>query len=128
MITPATDDSKAVEEKSTESVKPKTATRSGKESGWSKTKSVVKTKVGEPQKKPFKLVIRKLPVHDFNEDDFAASVSRILSQLDLGNSAAKSEIPKDAEKEKELIQIEHFIQGKLRLENCQIEKLIRILD
>ena len=116
MITPVTDDSKAVEEKSSETVKPKTSTRPGKESGWSKSKSVVKTKVGEPQKKPFKLVIRKLPVHDFNEDDFAASVSRILSQLDFGNSAAKPEAPKDAEKE--LIQIEHFIQGKLRFESC----------
>lgn len=115
MITPLTDDSKAAEEKSIETVKPKTSTRSGKESGWSKSKGAVKTKVGEPQKKPFKLVIRKLPVHDFNEDDFAASVSRVLSQLDFGNSAVKLDAPKDTDKE--LIQIEHFIQGKLRLES-----------
>ena len=117
MITPLADDSKAVDEKSTETVKAKTSTRSGKESGWSKSKSAVKAKVGEPQKKPFKLVIRKLPVHDFNEDDFAASVSRILSQLDFGDSAAKLEATKDTEKD--VIQIEHFIQGKLRFETCK---------
>lgn len=121
MITPLTDDSKAVEEKSIETVKPKTSTRPGKESGWSKSKSAVKTKVGEPQKKPFKLVIRKLPVHDFNEDDFAASVSRVLSQLDFGNSAVKLDTPKDADKE--LIQIEHFIQGKLRLEGSESREI-----
>jgi S-adenosylmethionine synthetase len=88
-----------------ETIKPKNV-KSGTEKD-KKSKDKSKSKVSsETMKKTYKVVIRKLPIRDFSNDDFRANVSRVLLQLgyDCPNSDA----------ENELIQIEHFIEGKLR--------------
>jgi hypothetical protein len=88
-----------------ETVKPKSGRSSTEKDKKSKDKSLSKASA-ETLKKTYKVVIRKLPIRDFSNDDFRANVSRVLLQLgyDCPNSDA----------EKELIQIEHFIEGKLR--------------
>ena len=91
----------------------KTTTRSGKSKDSAKTKGSTKSKaVVDVQKKPFKLVIRKLPVRDFDRGAFTAAISRIASHLStsLVNDSAGAATAADTE----IIQIEHFIEGKLR--------------
>ena len=94
-----------------EAAKSKNVTRTGKEKEANKTK--VKSKVSaEAQKKPFKIVIRKLPVRDFNKDDFRASVMRVMTQLGYPSPEVIDGASPDVDKE--VVQIEHFIEGKLR--------------
>jgi hypothetical protein len=86
-----------------ETVKPKRS--STDKDKKSKDKSQSKASA-ETLKKTFKVVIRKLPIRDFSNDDFRANVSRVL--LQLGYNCPNPDA------EKELIQIEYFIEGKLR--------------
>ena len=113
MTTTLTSDSTVVAGKPKENAKTKASGRSGKEKESSKSKAPAKAKLAtEVVKKPFKVVVRKLPVRDFNAEDFAKSITRVLSQLGYGTSAPGDETAKDADKE--FIRIEHFIEGKLR--------------
>ena len=91
-----------------EIAKTKIASRSSKEKDLSKPKSSVKLKTTE--KKPFKIVIRKLPVRDFNIDDFRSSLSKVLAKL--GHAAIREGMSPDTERDE--VHIEHFIEGKLR--------------
>ena len=75
----------------------KTKTKAQKEK---KPKSKEK-KDKEPKKKAFKVVIRKLPFENFSVDNFSECVSNISSKLGY---------PKD------VLVVEHFIEGKLRYE------------
>ena len=90
--------------------------RSSKEKDSSKKSSSKSKSSSESQKKAFKIVIRKLPVRDFSIDDFRTSLSRVLAGLGhaaaIGNGAPKDGIVPDVEND--LVQIEHFIEGKLR--------------
>ena len=115
MTTPLPSDSTVVAGKVKENARTKTSGRSGKEKESGKSKASVKTKVAaEVVKKPFKVIVRKLPVRDFNVDDFGESIKRVLLQLGYGTSLSGDESAKDVDKE--LIRIEHFIEGKLRYE------------
>ena len=89
-------------------IKPKVIARASKEKGSAAAKTSTKSKTTE--KKPFKIVIRKLPVRDFNIDDFRSSLSRVLSKLGypaIVDGTIGSTV-------REEVQIEHFIEGKLR--------------
>jgi hypothetical protein len=113
MTTPLSTDSTVVAGKLKENARTKTTGRSGKEKESGKSKGPVKTKLpAEVVKKPFKVIVRKLPVRDFNVDDFGESIKRVLLQLGYGTSLSGDESAKDVDKE--LIRIEHFIEGKLR--------------
>jgi hypothetical protein len=85
---------------------------SGKEDERSKSKASKSKGSGDIRKKSFKIVIRKLPVRDFNREDFRANVSRILTQLGYAPGIISHGSNQDTEQD--LVQIEHFIEGKLR--------------
>lgn len=79
-------------------------TQKGKEK--SRPPKVEKLKLSKPPKLPkeapkkaFKIVVRKLPVRDFTAENFETKVHQILEALGLENDA---------------IEVEHFMQGKLR--------------
>lgn len=96
-----------------ESTMSKATFRTGKLKDSTKSKGATKSKaVVEVQKKPFKVVIRKLPVRDFNRSAFTAAISRIAQHFSTSNVSDSAAAITAADKE--IIQIEHFIEGKLR--------------
>lgn len=96
-----------------ESVMSKTTGKGGKSKDSGKTKGSTKSKaVVDVQKKPFKIVIRKLPVRDFDRCAFTVAISRIASYLSA--SCVNDSVGAVTAADTEIIQIEHFIEGKLR--------------
>ena len=79
--------------------------KSTKEKPRSKTEKSSRSKVEKPKtprdppKKTHKIVIRKLPIRDFTQENFAECVAKFCLKLGL---------------DQESMQVEHFMQGKLR--------------
>lgn len=106
MTTPSNSSASII--KANDATKPKVIARSSKEKSSAAAKASAKSKTTE--KKPFKIVIRKLPVRDFNIDDFRSSLSRVLSKLGYPAVGDGTILNTDRDE----VQIEHFIEGKLR--------------
>lgn len=59
----------------------------------------MKAKTREPQKKYFKIVVRKLPVNKYTETDFQSDIIKLCGKLGVESTS---------------IRYEHFMRGKIR--------------